>query len=305
MSEYSPEKGAKEHILPLPDGRQLAYALNGPLNSKTVIIFFSGLFSVGTAYDIPSPCRDINALWIAPTPIGMGNTSSRDPKELYHKTLARDTTHLLNHLYPNSDYDALYVAGGSYGTVPAQMLYGAPPSIFPAAPKLVGCMLMAAFSPIKHHAEYAKSLSWQNWISIGPPSQMPFRMVQNAFKAGVGSKMTDLAGTKKFMRDTLWDMMDEREQEEMKRHLERKGITEDEYVTRQAEGALRSVRNWDGFMEVADVMREDWGFVPGEEVEKRILIVGSSEDKIGGCGHKWLVSRYKGARERVVPGGAY
>lgn len=318
-SEYNAAKGGEEHIIKLPDGRQLAYARNGPLRAKTVIIFFSGLMAVGTAYNVPEPCKKRGALWLAPTPIGMGNTSSRDPKEPYYKTLARDTTALLDSLYGEEEFDELYVAGGSYGTVMAQMLYGAPYDIFPAGRKLVGCMLMAGFSPIKYDGDYAQNLSWQSWMSIGPPSQMPFRMLQRVFRAVVGSKMKTVEGAKEFLRATIWGMMDENEKKEMHKWLQKTGGTEDEFFQRQAESAVKSGKNWDGFMEVADVLREDWGFVPGqipqlqgeeenEEDEreggsKRLLVVGSEDDQIGGSGVAWMAKTYKGARLKMVPGG--
>jgi hypothetical protein len=87
---YDKAKGDEEHILHLPGDRQLAYAHNGPSTSRTIVIFFAGLMSVGSALDIPAPCRELGTHWIAPTLPGMGNSSIRDLTEPYHVALSRD-----------------------------------------------------------------------------------------------------------------------------------------------------------------------------------------------------------------------
>ncbi|CEJ93723.1 hypothetical protein VHEMI09294 [[Torrubiella] hemipterigena] len=304
---YDRVKGDEEHILKLADGRQLAYACNGPRDAKTVIIFFAGLFSVGTAHQVPVPCADKNVLWIAPTLAGMGNSSSRDPKEAYHVVLARDISALLKHFYPSDDYDALYVAGGSYGTVQAQMLYGAPYDLFPAGKKIAGCFLLAGFSPFKYDKNYTKALSWQNWMSVGPPSQMPFRMLQKVFKSAIGSKMGSVEGAKTFLDQTIFGKMSKNEKDEFAQYAARKGFTVDEFIDRQARGAVKSSQNWDGFMEVSDVLHSDWGFNPAtlddEHAQKPVLVVGSEHDELGGSNNAWLVANYKSATEKTVPGG--
>lgn len=56
---YDKVKGDEEHILLLPGGRQLAYAHNGPPKSRIVILFFTGIMSVGTAANVPESCSEI------------------------------------------------------------------------------------------------------------------------------------------------------------------------------------------------------------------------------------------------------
>lgn len=304
---YDKQKGDEEHILKLADGRQLAYACNGPRGAKNVIIFFAGLFSVGTAHQVPEPCAEIGAFWIAPTLAGMGNTSSHDPKEPYHVMLARDVSALLKHLYPTDEYDTLYVAGGSYGTAQAQMLYGAPYDLFPAGKKIAGCFLLAGFSPYKYDTNYTKALSWQNWMSVGPPSQMPFRMLQRLFRSAIGSKMGSVEGAKAFLHQTIFGKMSAEEKKKFADYMARKGSSEDEFIDRQARGAVKSCQNWDGFMEVSDVLHSDWGFAPAtlddEHARKPVLVIGSECDDMGGSNNAWLVANYKSATEKTVPGG--
>ncbi|ORX71721.1 alpha/beta-hydrolase [Basidiobolus meristosporus CBS 931.73] len=305
---YSTTNGGEEHTLQLSDGRQLAYAHNGPADSQTLVIFFSGLMSVGTAYEVPQPCRELGVHWIAPTLAGNGNTSSRDSKVPYHETLAKDMCALLSHLYPTGAYEQIYVAGGSYGTVPAQMLYGAPYELFPPGRKIVGCVLLAGFSPFKYHKDHAKSLSWANWFSVGPPTQLiPFRLLQRAVSSVIGSKMKSEDGAKQFLRQTLFDLMDEDEKKAYREWLEKKQITDDEFIGRMARGAVTCCKNWDGFLEVSDVIHSDWGFEPAcldeEHASKPMLVVTSDKDTIGGATNSWLLANYKGAKAKNIPGG--
>lgn len=306
--DYSKTRGGEEHILQLADGRHLAYAHNGPSDSRIIVIFFSGVMSVGTAYDVPEPCRQLGVHWIAPTLAGNGNTSTRNSNLPYDVTLTSDMCALLAHLYPTGAYDQIYVAGGSYGTVQAQMLYGAPYDRFPPGRKIVGCVLLAGFSPFKYHKGHARCLSWANWFSVGPPSQViPFRLLQRAFSSAIGSKMKTEDGAKAFLRQTLFDMMDQEEKKVYAEWLQRKGTTEDEFITRMARGAVKCCKNWDGFMEVSDVIHSDWGFEPvrldSEHTSKPMLVVSSDKDHIGGATNSWLVANYKSAKAKTIPGG--
>jgi pimeloyl-ACP methyl ester carboxylesterase len=308
MQGYNEALGKEEHILHLPNGRQLAYARNGPPTSRTLVLFFSGIMSVGIASDVPKSCREIEAHWIAPTLPGMGNTSTRDETVPYHVGLATDMNALLSHLYPTGAFDTLYIAGGSYGTAPAQMLYGASYELFPAGRKIVAGLLIAGVSPFKYNRNYAKSLSWQNWFSLGPPAHnLPFRPLQRLFRATIGSKLKTIDGAKDFLHQTLFKMMDQDEKQVFARWLESKNKTEAEFIDDGAQMAVRSCQNWQGFMEVADVVHSDWGFNPAalddEHASKPVLVVSSKSDHLGGSTNAWLVENYKNASLKEVPGG--
>ncbi|RYP15024.1 hypothetical protein DL765_005968 [Monosporascus sp. GIB2] len=304
---YNTNAGAEEHILDLENGRQLAYAYNGPLTSRTVVLFFSGLMSVGNAAYVPEPCSDLQVLWIAPTLPGMGNSSIRSTGDEYHVALARDITVLLSHLYPTGAFDTLYIGGGSYGTVPAQMLYGASYDLFPAGRKTAACLLLSGFSPFKYHVGYARTLSWHTWFSVGPPSQLPFRPVQRLTSTILATKLRDQDGAKAFLDQVIFSKMDEEEQAVMAAWLERKGRTRDEFIGQMAEAAIKCCKRWDGFMEVADVIHSDWGFDPAklddEHTSKPVLVCGSEKDGMGGATNAWIVENYKCSKLWVVPGG--
>ena len=160
MAHTSREAAREEHILPLPDNRQLAYADNGNRNSRIIYLFFSGYMSVGTANNIPTPLHKLEVHFIAPTLPGNAESSTIVGVP-YNIGLCQDITTLLRHLHP-SGIDKLYLGGGSYGSVPAQMLYGAPYDLFPLGPKIAGLLILAGFSPFKQHTAYRKSMTWQN-----------------------------------------------------------------------------------------------------------------------------------------------
>lgn len=306
---YSKSKGEEEHILPLPGGRQLAYAHNGPPASRIVIIFYSGLMSVGNASNVPAPCQQIGAHWLAPTLPGFGNSSTRaDASEPYHVALARDVAALLDHLYPTAAYDVIFLAGGSYGTVQAQMLYGAPYELFPPGRKIGGCLLLGGFSPFKYDTNYTKSLNWSNWFSIGPPAQwIPFHLLQRLGSVVIASKMKTLDGAKTFLDTVLFNKMGAQEKDRLAQYLEKRGITRDEFVDKMARDAVRSCRTWDGFYEVSDVVHADWGFDPAtlddDHASKPVLVVGGEDDDLGGSNNAWLVANYKSAKLKMIPGG--
>lgn len=297
---------ANEHILPLAGGRQISYADGGVSSSRTVFLFFSGLFSIGAVSELPAIAERLGSHYIAPTPTGMGLTSPRDHAVAYHTNLIADVRALLEHTHPDG-IDALYLGGGSYGTVMAQMLYGAPYDVFPQGRAIRGLLLMAGFSPFKYHSGYAQCLGWPNYIAVGPPSTLPFRLLQRVFRMAIGRKLATVEGARTFLAQTLFDKMDTEERAVMDTWLTSKGKTFDEFVTSMAENNVRSVANsWDGFMEVSDVLHSDWGFDPralDAEHTKPVLVVSGETDDMGGATNQWIVDNYANATARTVPGG--
>jgi pimeloyl-ACP methyl ester carboxylesterase len=306
---YNTAAGREEHILKLPDGRVLAYAHNGPPKSRTVVIFFGGLFSIGTAPNVPEPLQKLGAHWISPTNPGMGTSDARRPGEAYHRALVRDIVALLDHLYSTGDFDKLYISGGSYGTVQAQMLYGAPYDQFPAGRKIAGCLLLAGFSPFKHHAGYTKTLTWQNWISVGPPSQLiPFNTLQRVMSSIIAAKMKTSDSAKTLMQDLLFSKMDKEERETFAKWARKRDTTEEQFIAEMADNGRKSVaKTWQGFLEASDVLHSDWGFAPAEldeeHASKPVMVVGSEKDDMGGSTNAWMAENYKNATLKIVPGG--
>ena len=111
-----------EKYLELSDGRTLAYAEAGNSSSSTLVIYMHGMFTVGRASDSKVLMeRDIH--YISPTLPGWGTSSPRRNKDKsFALGLVSDITALIDHLHPHDLNLKIYVAGGSFGTVPAQML---------------------------------------------------------------------------------------------------------------------------------------------------------------------------------------
>ncbi|TFK43376.1 Alpha/Beta hydrolase protein [Crucibulum laeve] len=299
-----------EKYLRLPEDRILAYSENGNPSSSTFVIFFHGVFGVGNASD-PNPIlvqKDVH--FVAPTLLGWGNSSIRKPSTPYFIQLAADITALIEHLHPDDPNLKLYIAGGSFGTVPAQMLYGASFDIFPPGRRLVGCMVLAPFSPFLWHTEYTKTMTTPNYIMVGPPSQyIPFRLLQHLAVIMMQGKLKTIEGAESFIRKTLFDNMDEEERLTFHTWAEERGKTTGQVQREMSENTVRSVRNtWGGFLEVSDVIHGDWGFRPDhldeEHTKRPILVVASKGDTMApDAMAKWLASTYKNVRYESVSGG--
>jgi pimeloyl-ACP methyl ester carboxylesterase len=225
----------------------------------------------------------------------------------YCSNLVLDVSALLDHLHPTG-IDQLFIAGGSYGTVAAQTIYGAPYDVFPQGRTIAGCFIAASFSPFKYHEDYATSLILPNYLSVGPPSQIvPFRLVQKTLKFFFAAKLSTTEGAEGFLRKALFDKMDADEQAMFAKYLVKQGVTKEQFIGDMSQTVIRSIQNWDGFMEVSDVIHSDWGFVPNqldaEHARKPILIVGSDKDELGNRMNQWLVQNYKSAHFTLIPGG--
>src|SRR5215471_17278825 len=168
----------EEKYLALPGSRTLAYEENGNPKSPIVFLFFHGVFSVGSATRPSKVVLEKGVHIVSPTLPGWGNTSSLPSSTSFALGIASDITRLINHLHPNETGLKLYLGGGSFGTVPAQILYGASYDIFPPGKYIAGLMLLAPFSPFRYHTNYTKTMTWMNYIGIGPPAVLiPFNII--------------------------------------------------------------------------------------------------------------------------------
>ncbi|KAI1797277.1 Alpha/Beta hydrolase protein [Ganoderma leucocontextum] len=263
-----------EDTLALPDGRTVAYSHSGPHDSQIVVLWYHGLFSVGDASNPSQPIRARNARWIAPTLPGWGNTSSLAHGTSFPETVVADTRAILDHLYPAHDTATstmrIYVAGGSFGTCSAQVIFGAPYDKFPFGRHVVAVMLLAPMSPPREDENYNKSLRWQDWFSVGAPSRVvPFNLVLRSAKMAIQSKLKDAAAAEKLLRGMYFDNMDEEEKARAR--------ATGEFESRMAEGMVKSVsKTWDGFLGTADALHSDWGFQIkelDEDYQRKLVVV--------------------------------
>ncbi|KAL0571796.1 hypothetical protein V5O48_010170 [Marasmius crinis-equi] len=300
---------SNEKLLTLPDGRTLAYDDNGDRSSSTMIVFLHGLFGIGRADRVLEPFRDKGYHIVNPTLPGFGLSSPRDKSVPYAVAFSRAITALVDHLHPNDPNLRIYLAGGSYGTVPAQILYGLPFDVFPYGRNIVGCMLLAPLSPFKYDKEYTKGMIWSNWISVGPPSQIiPFHLIQRLMVMGVGMKVNTVEKAEGLLRKMLFDTATETEKAAFAVWREREGLSEGQWERTMAENMMKSFSTtWDGFMEGADVLHSDWGFVPNqldkEHVKRPLMIVASESDPLGPHMATWMGENYKNSTLKWLDGG--
>ncbi|KIK65413.1 hypothetical protein GYMLUDRAFT_159188 [Collybiopsis luxurians FD-317 M1] len=298
-----------EKILPLRDGRQLAYCENGNPSSSTMILFFHGLFGVGRADRLSATLRELDVHFVAPTVPGFGNSSPRPKRLSFAVNIALDIGQLIDHLHPNDPNLSIYVSGGSYGTVPAQMIYGAPFDVFPHGRKIVGCILLAPFSPFRCHKDYTACMTWQNYISVGPPSQyVPFRLIPRMISSMLAPKLRSVEKAEQMLNGFLFNKMDGEEKAAFADWREKEGLREGEWERKMAKNAVASVsKTWVGFIECSDVLHEDWGFVPDQldeiHADHPILIVPSTEDELGSGMAEWLADNYRKSELKWIKGG--
>ncbi|KAK0464497.1 Alpha/Beta hydrolase protein [Desarmillaria tabescens] len=298
-----------EKLLTLSDGRTLAYADNGDPASSVVVVFFHGTCGIGRASRMSSALRDLGVHYVTPTLPGWGNSTPRRKNQPYVATLLSDFTELINQLHPHSDNLRIYVAGGSFGSVPAQILYGSPFDTFPLGRKIVGCLLLVPFSPFRWHKGYAKNMKWPIYVSMGAPSQtVPMRFVPRLAATLTKWQLKTVDKAEAFIRKNLFDRASAQEREAFLKWKETEGVPEGQLERETAEDAVSSMaKTSEGFMEMSDVLSSDWGFRPDslseEHTRRPLFIVASSEDDLGPDMAKWLAENYRNSRLKWVPGG--
>ncbi|KAJ7681750.1 Alpha/Beta hydrolase protein [Mycena rosella] len=299
-----------EKYLTLADGRTLAYDDTGDASSSFLVLYFHGVFGIGSAPKVLSPVLvENNAHYITPTLAGWGYSSPRPTSKSYAAVLASDMTELINYLHPNAPDLRIYIAGGSFGTVPAQMLYGAPFDVFPLGRRIAGCLIGSPFSPFKWDAGYTKSMTWANYLSVGPPARVfPFQLMQRLAVLALSIKFNTVDKAEAFLRDFLFDNVPPEEREAAERWRVAQGLEEGEFQRRMATNLVKSIsKSWAGFTEVAEVLHADWGFCPrllddAHTVGRPIMITPSTLDELGPDMAVWLEKNYRNSILRWIPG---
>ncbi|KAF8974360.1 Alpha/Beta hydrolase protein [Flammula alnicola] len=307
----SPSTTTPEKYLDLPDGRTLAYSDIGDSSSSSLIIFFHGALNVGNATRLPAACSDKGVHYIAPTLPGWGKSSPRKKHVPYYISLASDITALIEHLHPHDSNLKIYIVGGSFGTVPAQMLYGAPFDIFPFGRHVVGCMLLGPFSPFKLHKEHTKAMTMQTYFAVGPPSiHIPFKLLQRLASIALNKTTKTTGGAEAWLHKNMFDNMEAEERAAYAKWRAEEGVEEGQLEWELADLIVRSVQEtWEGFYEISDIIHGDWGFRPdalddGHHVGRPIFIVAGEGDTVSpDAMAKWLAEKYKNSHYRSITGG--
>ena len=292
-------------LLTLDSGRVVAYEQDGNPQSNQIPLFFAGIFAIGSIRHTFPVVTERGLHHVAFTLPGWGDASPVPPPSTFAETLIGDITALFNHLYTDTSNLKIYVAGGSFGTVPAQIIYGASFDVFPLGRNVAGLMLLAPFSPFRVHKDYAKSLSWRDWISVGPPTRYP--PIPSLLTLAMGSKFKSIDSAEQMLRQILFDKMDEAEKEKFAVHCQKLGTTPDEYVKVWAKESVKSVENgWEGFKQCAVALHSDWGFtfpLDDEHARGKVLIKVARGDELGSGMGIYLSQNYANAELITCEGG--
>ncbi|KDQ64720.1 hypothetical protein JAAARDRAFT_52667 [Jaapia argillacea MUCL 33604] len=185
------------------------------------------------------------------------------------------------------------------------MVFGAPYGVFPLGRHIVGLFLLGTFSPFHYHKDYAKGLTWPDYIAVGPPSQyIPFKLIPNLLKLIIQPKLKSVESTEKFFRSFLVDKMKPSEKARFEEWRVKQDLEEGQFERKWATIMKFNVsRSWEGFLGMADLLHSDWGFDPSELDEeykrKRVLIVGGTDDQLSPKMAEWLVEKY-GSNARLM-----
>lgn len=292
-------------LITLDSGRVVAYEQDGDPKSNRVLLFFSGIFAVGSINHSFPVTKEQGLHHLAVTLPGWGDASPVPPSSTFAKTIIGDITALFNHLYTDTSNLQIYVLGGSFGSVPAQIVYGAPFDVFPLGRNVAGMMIMAPFSPFRIHKDYTKSLSWRDWIGVGPLTQ--YLPIPTLLTLVMGPKFKTVDSAEQMLRQILFDKMDEAEKDKFAKHCEKLGITPDEFVKTHAEGTVKSVENgWEGFKQCAAALHSDWGFtfpLDAEHARGKVLIVVAKNDELGSGMGEYLAQNYANSEFIANEGG--
>ena len=303
------DRPTNEHILDLGEGRVLAYADGGVPTSNEVVIFFHGAFGVGAMSRIAPILEERRVHSITPTLPGWGESSAAPTYMPFCTYLYRIMTTLITTLHPDTSNLRLYIAGGSFGTVIAQILYGAPYDQFPLGRHIVGMLLLAPFSPPFVHKEFSQCLSFANYLMVGAPGRLlPFKLIPRLGKLMMKGKTDTREHAEQFLREFAFNKMTPEERAACEKWKVERGLKDGEEVKEMADGVYRSVKHsWAGFFAIPDIIQSDWGgYSPAlldDEHSKPVLLVlthGDVETKKMG---EWLGANLKNASIRYEAGG--
>ncbi|CAF1673304.1 unnamed protein product, partial [Adineta ricciae] len=296
-----------EKYVTLSDGRQLAYTETGDTSSDKIIIFFHGVFGVGDSSIETKLYQDIGYHFIAPTLPGWGNSSPWPENQSISK-YPNDIHQLLASLKKN-DYKNLRitVAGGSYGTVFAQICFGTSTDVMPEANNVESLLICSSFSPFKYHREYTTGMSWLNYFGVGMPA-IYFPSIRRLMGSFIQKKTRNIDEAKNFLRTHIFDQMDNEEKTKLRKWEEERNKPSEWVLNVMARNMCLSIsKTIIGFNTVAHVLHEDWGFDPQKLPslpKRKVLIIAGKEDKLAHMEMStYLAESYPNAELRILDGG--
>ncbi|TCD66940.1 hypothetical protein EIP91_000718 [Steccherinum ochraceum] len=299
----------EEQYLSMPSGRTLAYAHGGAPASTDVVIFLHGVFGVGEATTLSPALVERGVHFVAPTLPGWGKTSPPSSSQSFQQCLFDDLTALITRLHPQTENLRLYLAGGSFGTVAAQIVYGASYDDFPLGRQIAGLLLIAPISPPHAHSDFNKCLSSTNYLSLGTPYHvLPFNLTQRMGMLMLRHHLDTPEHAAKFIHEFAFSKLAGEEREVYEKWREARGFEEGQAEKDIGASMHHSVATtWKGFLDVPKIIHSNWGgYDPRSVHEDRqipVLVVMNRGDRDHLLMGEWLVKNMKGTVARYEVGG--
>lgn len=292
-------------IFKLSGGGTLEYVSSGDTKSSKVILGFPGLFAVASAPPpFDSKMLELGISYIQVTPPGQGESTKPPNAGTFATWLPGAIAELLTALGKDEETLRLIVSGGSYGTVHAQVIFGAPKSSFKFVDNLRGCVLLGPFSPPKYDKTFDSGLTFANWLSVGWPGKY-LPILRIASWAMSGQVATPEKG-EQFMKKTIFASMDDAEKAKYAAWRAKYGKEEGELEASMGKNASAAyAKSWQGFLEVNDEVQADWGFDPKDTAGrgKVFVVYGKADDRAPNEMAVWLVANYPDAEAIILGGG--
>ncbi|KAH9941069.1 hypothetical protein B0H21DRAFT_555697 [Amylocystis lapponica] len=270
------------NLLPVCHGRTLAYTQSGNLSSPIVVVQFHSIFSVGGTKQLNPSMRHIHeergVHLLAPTLPGWGDTSPPLRGTSFAACIIADVTALLEHLHKDVADLKLYLVGSKHGSIPAQILYGAPFDVFPFGRNIAAVLVTHPISPHESHKQYTDSFNWITFMMFGAPSHiLPSNLVLRYYMRSLRRKLSTVDGALPLVLH-MFGRMSAKEREILLGRMKKQGLTEDQVARQRAEAAVLSVKtSWAGYLAIPSVIRGDWGFKPAaldkEHAGRPIMVI--------------------------------
>ncbi|CAF3558548.1 unnamed protein product [Rotaria sp. Silwood2] len=291
----------------LSDGRQLAYTEQGDTNSNKIIIFFHGAFGVGDSPNENNCYKEIGYHFIMPTLPGWGN-SSPWPKNQPISNYPNDIHQLLSSLKKNDNKNLrIVVAGGSYGSVFAQICFSTSTDIMPEIINIQSLIVLSGFSPFKYHKKYTTGMSWSIYFAIGSPG-IHFHFISKLVGSYIQKKARNIEEVKKFVRKKFFDQMSDEDKAKLRKWEEEYNKSAEWAIDMMSRNIYLSIsKTMAGFNDMPRVLHSDWGFDPkklSSSPKRKVLIVATQGDEISPMEMStYLVETYPNAEMKILSGG--
>ena len=248
---------------------------------------------------------------IAPTLPGWGETSPPIQSQSFHECLFHDVTAIVDHFHPGwrlpgSPKLRLYLVGLAYGSVAAQILYGASYEQFPLGRHIAGLLLVSPTSPPHIHDDFSRCLTWDDYFTLGPISHIfPFNFHHRLTGYFIRERVKTPNHAAQLVQESQRNRLSDEQRNAVKQYWQSHGATLEEAQQRVGDMMSRSVQtSIEGYNMMPKVINSDWGGYDPRIADRDrnipVLVVVTDTDKEHRLMGEWLVKTLEKATGRFV-----